>query len=427
MYNIHAIKRRIQSFLVPVFIFSLFASTAIFASNFPIERIKVPPIEPSPAKEGTIQASHNQYELRLETAIWDYKKISANGGWPSFTPGKTIKPGMKDERIPAVRAILIVMGDYKTEEKPDAKTDPKILDEQLVGAVKNFQMRHGLETDGALGAKTQAALSVPVELRIAQMEASLERMKMMPELGNRYILVNIPGYYLKAVKDNNTVINSRIIVGKPQNATPLFNRPITDVSFNPAWHVPPKIARNEFINKIRENPDYLEEGNYIVKNKHGEIVDADEIDWENESGNSYKFVQLAGEKNALGKVKFNLPDTDNIYLHSTGSPKLFAKADRALSHGCIRVEMARELAYFVMQGLTGWDEERIAGLYESDKTKTLKVNPVDVYITYWTSWVDEDSKQPHFSADIYGRDKKRVAEILEESSRAKDETKIAMQ
>ncbi len=424
MYNIYTIKRRIQSFLLPAFIFTLFASTAItFASSFPSMREANIQNETPHA----IPKNENQYAIKMETAINNYKKIEQNGGWPSFKSGKIIKPGEKDDRIPAVRAILSVMGDYSSDEKTIEKSDGKIFDEALVEAVKRFQTRHGLDADGALGAKTQSALSIPVDLRIAQMQASLERMQAMPELSKRYVLVNIPGYYLKAVDDNNTVINSRIIVGKPQNATPLFNRPITDVSFNPAWHVPPKIARNEFIGKIRENPDYLENGNYIVKDRHGEIVDADEIDWENESGNNYKFVQLAGEKNALGKVKFNLPDTDNIYLHSTGSPKLFAKTERALSHGCIRVEMARELAYFVMQGLTGWDEERVSQLYDSDKTKTLKVAPVEVYITYWTSWIDEDSKQPHFSADIYGRDKKRVSEIWAELSKAKDETKIAMQ
>jgi murein L,D-transpeptidase YcbB/YkuD len=425
MYNIYTIKRRIQSFLLPAFILTLFASTAItFASNFPSMRDKTAPDNETVAD---ISKKENSYAEKMEIAINDYKKISENGGWPAFESGKTIKPGEKDDRVPAVRAILAIMGDYKASGKSDEKTDGKLFDEALVEAVKKFQVRHGLEADGALGKKTQGALSIPVDLRIAQMQASLERMRAMPELGNRYVLVNIPGYYLKAVDDNNTVINSRIIVGTPQNATPLFNRPITAVSFNPAWHVPPKIARNEFIGKIRENPDYLYEGNYIIKNRHGEIVDADEIDWEKESGHGYKFIQLAGEKNALGKVKFNLPDTDNIYLHSTGSPKLFAKSERALSHGCIRVEMARELAHFVMEGMNGWDEERISELYDSDKTKTIKVTPVDVYITYWTSWVDEDSKRPHFSADIYSRDKKRVAEIWDELSKAKDETNIAMQ
>ena len=397
MYNISLIRTWIQPFFLPMFVF-LFFSTLSFAEDLQAEDVVI-----------ADSSTSNQYISSLETAIDDYKKIAENGGWESFTIGKAIKVNGKDARVPAVRKILAVMGDYNSEEVADAE----ILDETLAEGIKKFQARHGLETDGALGAKTQAALAVPVEFRIAQMQATLERMREMPNLGERYVLVNIPGFYLKAIDNNTTTIKSRIIVGAPKNATPLFQRPITDVSFNPAWHVPEGIARNEFMGKLRNNPEYFVRGNYVIKDRDGETVNASEIDWENAQSN-YKFVQLAGSGNALGKVKFNLPDTNNIYLHSTGSPKLFNKAERALSHGCIRVEMARELAYFVMSGLTDWDEERIAKLYDSSKSKIMPVTPVQVYLAYWTSWVDETTKQPHFNADIYGRDKKRVAEILSE-------------
>lgn len=413
MYNISAIKTWIQSFLLPIFIF-IFSSTITFAENLQPEAIN---------ESGS--SSSNQYINSLETAISDYKKISENGGWPSLPNGKPIKMYAKDTRIPVVRQILSVMGDYHLEEEVDSET----LDETLAESVKKFQARHGLEVDGALGVKTQAALSVPVEFRLAQMQATLERMHEMPNLGERYVLVNIPGFYLKAVDKNTTTINSRIIVGAPKNATPLFHREITDVSFNPAWHVPERIARNEFMGKLRDNPNYFVKGNYSITDNNGDAINVAEIDWENQPKSHYKFVQRAGNGNALGKVKFNLPDTDSIYLHSTGSPKLFNKSERALSHGCIRVEMARELAYFVMSGMTGWDEERITKLYDSNKSRILPVEPVQVYLAYWTSWVDETTKQPHFNADIYGRDKKRVSEILAEIKNPadKNEMEVAMQ
>lgn len=408
MYNISTIKTQVQYFLFPAFIFIFFSFIA-FAEDLQPEADSV---------------SRNQYVTTLEAAISDYKEIAANGGWEAFKTGNPIKIGTHDARIPVIRRILSVMGDYKGEKDNDSD----ILDGELAEAVKNFQIRHGLEVDGALGKKTQAALAVPVEFRLAQMQTTLERVREMPDLGDRYVLVNVPGFYLKAVDKNATVITSRIIVGAPKNATPLFHRPITDVSFNPAWHVPERIARNEFMGKLRSNPDYFSKGNYVITDRSGETVNIADIDWENNSENQYKFIQRAGNGNALGKVKFNLPDTDNIYLHSTGSPQLFAKAERALSHGCIRVEMARELTYFVMSGLNDWDEERIAKLYDSNKSKILPITPVAVYLVYWTSWVDETTKQPHFHTDIYGRDKKRVSAILAELKDRKnaDELEVAM-
>ncbi|MEQ1790459.1 MAG: L,D-transpeptidase family protein, partial [Rickettsiales bacterium] len=389
-----------QYFLTLFFILA-FSGTATFAEESITDDSA--PSTPTTSK---------QYISTLETTINDYEKIAENGGWASFKIGKTIKIDEHDSRIPNIRKILTVMGDYKNEQNEDEQnSDSDVFDEELLEAVKYFQVRHGLDADGVIGMKTQSALAVPVEFRLAQMQTTLERIHEMPDLGERYVLVNIPGFYLKAIDGNTTAINSRIIVGSQKNATPLFHRSITDVSFNPPWYVPERIARNELMGKLRTNPEYFRKGNYVVTDSDGEKVDTANIDWENQSG-SYRFVQRAGATSALGKVKFNLPNTNNIYLHSTGNPKLFSKTERALSHGCIRVEQARELAFFVMNGLTGWDEERIAKLYDSNKSKILPIEPVQVYLAYWTSWVDEATGKPHFSADIYGRDKKRVSELL---------------
>lgn len=361
----------------------------------------------------------------LENAINDYKQLAANSGWEKFPVGKTIKVSGHDGRIPTLRQILSVMGDYKGE----MNLSSNVLDSNLSEAVKKFQIRHGLEADGAVGKKTQIQLAVPVTERIAQMEVALEKMREMPDLGDRYILVNLPGFYLQAVENRQPVLTSRIIVGNPRNSTPQFIREINSVSFNPLWHVPDRIAREEFIGKLRKDPDYLRKGNYMVVSNKGNRVDADSIDWNSHSGSlPYRFVQRSGSSNALGKLKFNLPDTNSIYLHSTGSPKLFAKAERALSHGCIRVEKVLELAYFVMKGMADWNEEKINNMYSGSNSKIVSVSPVPVYVAYWTSWVDAETRQPHFHPDIYGRDKKRVAELLDgQNKNSKPEMKLAMQ
>lgn len=405
--NIASIKNWLKYFLIPSAIV-VFSSTVVLSENVPTT-----PAE-TPTCEGDCKNHVNPRAELLLAAISNYQDIYAKGGWERFPVGNTIKVHDKDSRIPAVRRILSVMGDYKVESDEATDVDPEILDESLSEAVKKFQERHGLEIDGAIGKKTQEALAVPVEFRIAQMKATLERMQEMPELAKRYVLVNTAGFYLEAVDNDHTAINSRIIVGQPKHATPLFHRNIFQVSFNPQWHVPPSIARNEMMGKLRDDPDYFVKGNYVIKDGGGEVINAEDIDWDNQSGETYKFVQRSGSGNALGKIKFNLPDTNNIYLHSTGTPKLFAKAYRALSHGCIRVEKARELAHFVMNGMEGWNDEKIDKFYDGSQSKIVTVEPVEVYLSYWTSWVDDATKQPHFYADVYGRDKKRVAEILEE-------------
>jgi murein L,D-transpeptidase YcbB/YkuD len=343
-------------------------------------------------------ATTMKYAVPLEVALHDYEQLAVKGGWEKFPVGKSIKIGMKDVRIPIVRQILSIMGDY--QEKINLSNEN--LDDALGEAIKKFQIRHGLEPDGAIGKKTQAALAIPVESRIAQIKETLAHLYEIPDLGERYILVNVAGFFLKAVEKNQTIITSKIIVGNSQNHTPLFQSEIVEVIFNPEWHVPARIAREEVIKKQRENPNYLKKSNFMVKTKNGKIININDVDWDNTDGSVYKLVQRAGDGNALGKIKFNVPNVYGVYLHSTSTPKLFAKAQRDFSHGCMRVEMARELAYFVMNGVDGWDKAKIDKFYDGTASKFVEVPHVPVYVTYLTSWVDEDSKQLHFQDDVYG-------------------------
>ncbi|MEZ5691776.1 MAG: L,D-transpeptidase family protein [Rickettsiales bacterium] len=349
-----------------------------------------------------------------------YEKIKADGGWASFKLGKTIKPQMSDSRIPTIRSILSVMGDYKKEEsKEDEETDTEqsedVFDKRLVEAVKEFQKRHGLEIDGMIGKNTQAAMLVPVEFRIAQIEATLKRMQEMKELGGRYILVNIAGYYLSAVEDGEDIIKSKVIVGDVKNNTPIFNNKINHVSFNPPWYVPKSIASEEIMAKIKENPDFLTDGNYVVTDVYGDVIENQDIDAEVESGDYYRFKQLPGKGNTLGKVKFNVPNNHNIYLHSTKYPQLFNKTNRALSHGCIRVEKPKELTHFIMKGRSGWDSSRIDKTYDSDESKIVMIKEVPVHAVYWTAWVDEKSGKPYFYPDIYELEKDNINRIVREN------------
>lgn len=360
-----------------------------------------------------INAAQSPYAGGLREVQTHYEEIARQGGWPAFKTGASIKTGMTDSRVPTVRAILHLMGDYQPSTQDEMENAQ--LDAELTEAVKRFQMRHGLETDGAIGSRTQAALAVPVERRLAQLQATLERVNESPAgLEEKYVLVNVPGYQLSAVENGQTVFTSRVIVGATKHSSPLFDNEINAVSFNPAWNVPASIAAREIAAKERRNPGYISRAGFAMMDSSGGRVDPAEVDWESLGGRfPYRLRQSPGAGNALGKIKFNIPNDYNVYLHSTSSPKLFAKSDRALSHGCIRVERTRELAHFVMAGMEGWDEERIDKAYDSSTSRVVQLpEPVPVYLVYWTSWVDEIGAV-HFSPDIYGKDARRVAELLE--------------
>ncbi|MES2983747.1 MAG: L,D-transpeptidase family protein [Pseudomonadota bacterium] len=356
----------------------------------------------------------------MKTMLADYQTIAKNGGWPEFTVGKPIKPGMSDARVASLREMLTITGDMKK-----TSTDSLTYDEAIVEGVKQFQQRHGIEADGVLGASTQAALAVPVSKRIEQIAMTMERMRWMPrDLGDRYVLVNIPSYQLTAVAGGKQM-EMNVVVGKTASPTPMFSKAITDVVFNPSWGVPAKIAVNEMLPKIRKNPGYLASAGFTVVS-NGEAVDPTAVDWESVGHGNFNYAirQNPGSGNALGKVKFTIPDSDNIYLHDTSNRGVFTRSDRDLSHGCVRLGDPRAFTQFLLQS-EGWSEAKIDASYDSATSKTVKITPMPVHLVYWTSWVDS-SGRPHFTRDIYGKDKALLAAMATPQPRSSDSVKLAM-
>jgi len=373
------------------------------------------------AAQETRSGPTGQAMALLESYLERYGQIALQGGWPALPAGAKLETGDRDARVPVVREILRRTGDADMRDP----ADPELYDETLAAAVWQFQERHGLEPDGVLGRRTQVALNVPVERRIAEIRATLERMQeMLPRQDERHILVNLPGYYLEAVEGGEVRLHSKVIVGAPGHPTPLLgSRPITYVKFNPTWRVPYRIATRELLKKQQEDPEYLQKERFtVVHADDGEQtpVDPATIDWTQVSSRDfpYRLEQQAGADNALGKIKFTLPDSDDIYLHSTGAPKLFAKTERSLSHGCVRVEKARELAHFVLADNEKWPAEKIDQTYDGSEMKLVKATPVPVYFVYWAVWADRESGLLHFHPDIYRRDQKRVAELMQETEPA---------
>jgi murein L,D-transpeptidase YcbB/YkuD len=341
----------------------------------------------------------NAFYRNLRSAFAEYRALAAAGGWPSVPAGPTLAPGMRDARVPALRARLAVTGDL---DSVAVGAEPDVYDGATIEGVRRFQARHGLEQDGAVGPATLAALNVPVETRIEQMRVNLERARwVLGDLGDDFLVVNVAGFRLYVVRRNEIVWTTRVQVGQPYRRTPIFVATLSYLVFNPTWTVPPTILRRDILPAVRNNVGYLATRNIDVIDDSGMVVDPTTIDW---SGSTfpYRFVQRPGPNNALGRVKFMFPNEHFVYLHDTPSRDLFDRESRAFSSGCIRVEDPLELARLLLR--RGWDEDRINDVIAAGRTETISLDdPITVLLLYWTAEAG-DAGRPIFYADVYARD-----------------------
>ena len=234
---------------------------------------------------------------------------------------------------------------------------------------------------------------------------NLERWRWAPrDLGDRYILVNVPAYTLQVMEGSSPTLAMRVIVGQPDWPTPLFSDDMTYVVFSPYWNIPENILRDETLPRAARDPDFLARNNIEVVGTSGSI-DPESIDWSDASATSgLRLRQLPGPDNALGLVKFIFPNHFNIYLHDTPGDRLFFRKARALSHGCIRVENPVALAQYVLRDQPEWTAPRIVAAMNAGSERTVKLGqPLPVHIGYWTAWVDPDGSV-RFTDDPYGLD-----------------------
>ncbi len=355
---------------------------------------------------------------RLKQTLADYRAIAAAGGWSAVPEGETLKPGMTDPRVAAIRKRLAEAGDL-TADQDDGST---LFDPMLAAAVERFQGRHGLEQDAAVGAKTVAAMNVTASARVEQILLNMERRRWMPDdLGERYVFVNMADFELKVVDGPKTIHDTRVVVGTPFHRTPVFSGMMTYVVLNPYWNITPSIARNEILPKLRKDAGYLQKNDITVLSGWSEgatPVDPSTIDWSQVSARNfpYKLRQNPGAHNALGHIKFMFPNPYNIYLHDTPSRELFKRTVRSFSHGCIRVQNPVDLGA-VLLAADGWTKEKLEAAIASGEQKVITLSrPIPVHLTYLTAWVNKDGSV-NFRDDIYDRDKRLAAVLLPEGER----------
>jgi murein L,D-transpeptidase YcbB/YkuD len=261
-------------------------------------------------------------------------------------------------------------------------------------------------------------MNVPVEARVRQIELNMERWRWLPrDLGDRHILVNIPEMRLDVIEHGAPALSMRVVVGKPDTQTPIFNDTMTYLVFAPTWNVPADIAQKETLPAVLADPNFLNRMNMEVVDATGKTVDPGSIDLA--SPEKYRFRQRPGDSNALGLVKFMFPNQFNVYLHDTPADSLFARASRSFSHGCVRLEQPEKLAEYVLHDQPEWTADRIREAMHSGEEKIVKLKTgIPGYLGYWTARVSADH-QVQFRKDVYGIDGRQSAKLAERLERMK--------
>lgn len=334
-----------------------------------------------------------QYSMyyNLRTALNRYRKIRDNGGWAKIELPegvKSIKPGDDLPAIAQLRKRLAITGDINSDSGGTK------YDDELVAAVKLWQNEHSLQEDGIVGPAVLSDLNTPVELRIKTILVNMERCRWInPDLekNEEYILVNIPSYTMQYIKDGKTALKSNVVVGKELNKTVIFSGQMSYLVFSPYWNVPNSILEKEIQPAIERDPNYLDKHN---------------MEW-----NGKGVRQKPGNNNSLGLVKFMFPNSNNIYLHDTPAKSLFSRDDRALSHGCVRVERAKDLANKILENDKNWNPSKIDEAMNAGTESSYSLKrKIPVNIAYFTA-VASANGQVRFYDDVYKRDEK-LAQLL---------------
>jgi L,D-transpeptidase YcbB len=336
-------------------------------------------------KDSSQYANNKAYNaLKQQLAIY-YKAATDSSLKDISIRSEKLKKGSTTPQVVVIKKRLAATGDYVTTD-----TSAKFND-SLETAIKDFQYRNGLMPTGVVNDSLVQVLNVPLKQRVEQILVNLNRtLWMRPMNDSNRIMVNIPSLMLYAIEDSGKVFEMPVIVGKEGTSTLMFSGDISEIVFNPVWHIPQSIVEKEIMPKMKADPKYLEKNNMQVVSNKDSVPE---------------IKQLPGMKNSLGQAKFLFPNSYDIYLHDTPDKSLFAKKDRALSHGCIRVADAKKLAAYLLRDQGDWSATKIDQVMKGNNEQHVAVKQKEpVYITYFTAWVDEKGKM-NFRNDVYGHDK----------------------
>lgn len=316
---------------------------------------------------------HEGYR-RLKARLAELREHQDDTPLVRIPAGPALKVGMRDVRVPLVRARLGL-----------GPSDEPVFDRSTSIALLDFQKRAGLPANGILGERTIAALGMPASAN-AELDiiAQMERWRWLPaDLGATHVMVNVPEFQLRVLRNGAAIHQTRVIVGKTETPTPIFSHRMDHVIVNPSWYVPPSILKKEFLPGLAADPDYAAKRGYVVTRR----------------GNAISVRQPPGERNALGWIKFMFPNEHAVYLHDTPNRRLFANERRAFSHGCVRVNEPFMLADQVLG--PEWTTARLKRMIGAGERMIKLQTPLPIHLVYNTHVVQDDGSLRTFD-DLYG-------------------------
>ena len=332
-------------------------------------------------------------KMRLE-------RLLADGGWGPQVVGNKYEPGDSGNGVVALRNRLITMGFL-------ARTNTQTYDADIQRAVQQFQLAHGLATDGVAGPGTLAEINVPPERRLQSIIVAMERERWINRpRGQRYIWVNITDFTAKIFDNGVETFSTRSVVGARDRdrVTPEFSDVMEFMVINPSWYVPRSIITKEYLPQLKQNPQAVR--NLLITDRSGRVVDRSTADFSGytETNFPYSMREPPHQGNALGLVKFMFPNQYNIYLHDTPAKSLFGREVRAYSHGCVRLADPFDFAYALLAAQVGNPEEVFQAHLRSGRERRVDLEaPVPVHIVYRTVYTQPDGRT-QFRRDVYGRD-----------------------
>ncbi|PQQ32768.1 L,D-transpeptidase [Photorhabdus luminescens] len=344
---------------------------------------------------------HPQYENMRKEMM---KQLADSKLWPQLSDKSVLKPGQSSSDVAVLREILIRLGMLS---ELTTQSD-HIYDPELVTAVKNFQRWQGLAPDGVIGKRTRDWLNTSPQTRAGLIALNIQRLRIIPSRVSTGIMVNIPDYSLHYYLNDQEVLDSKVIVGRPSRKTPIMSSVLNNVVINPPWSVPTSLARKDIAPRGLDDPGYFQRGGYVIFSNwraDASVIDPYTIDWNviTPANFPYRIWQAPGPTNSLGRYKFNMPNSEAIYLHDTPNHNLFNKDIRAISSGCVRINKASELANMLL-GDVGWTQNKVANTVKQGNTVYVNIpQRIPVYLYYLTAWVDEQGI-PQYRTDIYDYD-----------------------
>lgn len=349
-------------------------------------------------------------EYNVQLAIQYYQKIVAAGGWEPPTKAWFNLSLGKDgaTSISHLKRFLVLVGDMPPADRVngtfDAATDL---------GLRKFQVRHGIIPSGKVDEPTFYALQVTADQRLAQLQLNSQRIQAMASAlssTDRYVVVNIPAASIEAIEGGQVAQRHTAVVGRIDRQSPILDAKITQINFNPYWHVPKSLIQKDLITYMNDDPNYLTKFQIHIYDSKGNEVQPTDIDWSTNDAVNYSFRQDPGAENSLGHCRINFPNKYDVYLHDTPSKSLFAENARFHSSGCVRVEGVDELANWLLGPNGGWDVTAIDAVFNSNEQLNVNLKkPTPIHTTYVTAWANKQGTV-NFRDDVYQFDQQGLVD-----------------